>query len=65
MKTYGEMEVQIHEFLTLALDGGEWLASCPCHFTPRERTPINRKLGGLLSWFGHGGKEKNSLPMQF
>jgi hypothetical protein len=25
--------------LTLALDGGEWSASHPCHFTPRERAP--------------------------
>jgi hypothetical protein len=29
MKTYGGVEVQLHAFLTLALDGGEWLASCP------------------------------------
>jgi hypothetical protein len=27
-------------FLTLALDRGEWSASCPCHFTPRERAPV-------------------------
>jgi len=24
--------VWLHSFLTLALDGGEWLASCPNHF---------------------------------
>jgi len=23
----------------LALNGGEWLASCPSHFTPRVTTP--------------------------
>jgi hypothetical protein len=26
-------------FLTLALDGGEWSASRPGHFTPSERAP--------------------------
>jgi hypothetical protein len=26
-------------FLTLAIYGGKWLASCPCHFTPGERAP--------------------------
>jgi hypothetical protein len=25
-------------FLTLVLDGGEWLASCPGFFKPRERS---------------------------
>jgi len=28
------MEVQLHAFLTLALDGGKWLASCPGRLTP-------------------------------
>jgi hypothetical protein len=32
-------------FLTLAIDGGEWSATHPCHFTPRERGPVP-KLGG-------------------
>jgi hypothetical protein len=29
MKAYGRLEVQRYPFLTLALDGGEWLALCP------------------------------------
>jgi hypothetical protein len=33
MKTYGEVEVQLHHSC-LVLDGGEWSASCPCCFTP-------------------------------
>jgi hypothetical protein len=35
--------------LTSALDGGEWSASCPDHFTPRERAPGTPSLGG---WVG-------------
>jgi len=27
-------EIYLHAFLTLALDGGEWSASCPRCFTP-------------------------------
>jgi hypothetical protein len=33
MKAYRETEVQIHPFLTPALDGGECSASRPGHFT--------------------------------
>jgi hypothetical protein len=39
MKASGEVDVQIHIFLTSALAGGEWSASGLCHFTPRERVP--------------------------
>jgi len=35
--------------LTSALDGGEWSASCPGHFTPRERDPGTHWIGG---WVG-------------
>jgi hypothetical protein len=33
MKTYKEVDVQIHVFLTSALGGNEWLASRPDHFS--------------------------------
>jgi hypothetical protein len=36
-------------FLTSALDGGEWSASRPCHFTPGERAPGTHCIGG---WVG-------------
>jgi hypothetical protein len=36
-------------YLTSALDGGEWSASRPGHFTPRERAPGTRWIGG---WVG-------------
>jgi hypothetical protein len=35
--------------LTSALDGGEWLASRPGHFTPRERASGTHWIGG---WVG-------------
>jgi hypothetical protein len=63
MKTYGVMEVQLHSFLTLVLDGGEWLASQPGRFTPKERTPGTHCKGGWMgpeSRFGCDGEEKNS-----
>jgi len=37
MKTYGGVEVQLHTFLTSALDGDEWSTSRTGCFTPRER----------------------------
>jgi hypothetical protein len=36
IKTYGVVKVQSHTFLTLALDGGDWSASCPYYFIPGE-----------------------------
>jgi hypothetical protein len=35
--------------LISALDGGEWSASRPNHFTPRERAPSTHWIGG---WVG-------------
>jgi hypothetical protein len=49
MKVYGGVDVQIHIFLTLALAGGEWSASHPAHFTPRERTPSTHCIGGWVN----------------
>ena len=31
-----KVELQLHQFLTSALDGGGWSASCPGHLTPVE-----------------------------
>ena len=34
-----EAEVQLHSFVTLAGDGGDWSTPFPTHFTTEERTP--------------------------
>jgi hypothetical protein len=34
--------------LTLALAGGEWSASCACHFTSWERAPSTHCIGSLV-----------------
>jgi hypothetical protein len=40
MKTYGKVDLEIHVFLTLALVGGEWSASSPGRFNPKESQNI-------------------------
>jgi len=54
--------------LDSALDGGEWSASCPGHFTspPPGKNPwypLDKRLGGPLSWSEHSGEEKSSQPL--
>jgi len=62
------VEVQLHTFLTLALDEGEWPASYSGHSTPKGKKPfylLDRRPSGSWSKSGHGGKEKKipSLPL--
>jgi hypothetical protein len=40
--------VQIHIFLISALDGGEWSASHPAPFTPRETASGTHWIGGWM-----------------
>jgi hypothetical protein len=42
------VEVKLHSFLTLALDGGEWLASLSSRFTPEERALCIQLIGGWV-----------------
>jgi hypothetical protein len=35
-------------FSISTLDGGEWSASRPCRFTPRETAPVPRCIGGRV-----------------
>jgi hypothetical protein len=41
MQTYGKVEIQLHTFITSAVNGGEWLSSRPVNFTSEERTPVS------------------------
>jgi hypothetical protein len=45
----GEWRYSSTHSLTSALDGGEWSASRPGRFTPRERAPVIHWIGG---WVG-------------
>jgi hypothetical protein len=48
MNKYWGMEAQLHELLTLALDGSEWSASrLSCHI-PGEQAPGTQWIGGWL-----------------
>jgi hypothetical protein len=48
MKAYGEVDAQIHIFLTSAVAGGEWSASRPGRFIPWERVPAFHWTGGWV-----------------
>jgi hypothetical protein len=53
-----------HLFLASALERGEWSASPPCCFIPKENHPgytLIRKLRGSQSWSAWFVKSKNSL----
>jgi hypothetical protein len=61
----GEWSYSSTHSLTSALDVGEWSASYPGRFTPRETVPcylLDRRLSRPQSRSGHGGEEKNSQP---
>jgi hypothetical protein len=45
----GEWGYSSTHFLTSVLDGDEWSASSPGHFTPREKAPFTNWIGG---WVG-------------
>jgi hypothetical protein len=64
MKVYVGMDSQIHIFLTSALAGGEWSASCPYRFTPREspQYPLDWRLGEPQSWSERRGEQKILNP---
>jgi hypothetical protein len=59
MKTYGDVEVQLHVFITWALDGDE-SASRTSRFAPGDS--LDRRLGGLHCRSGRGGEKRKSLP---
>jgi len=45
-----KMAIELHTFLTVDVDGGHWLDSHPCRFTPREIPPL--RIGPTrISWY--------------
>jgi hypothetical protein len=48
-RSTGGVEVELHDFLTSALDGGDLSASRPGRFTPEERAPGTQWTAG---WVG-------------
>jgi len=48
-KTNGEVEVQLHTFVTSAIYAGEWSNLGPDHFTRREKHPATHWIG-LDGW---------------
>lgn len=63
MQTYGWVEMKLHVQLTLALDKGEWSASCPSQFTPGGRTHWTWGQAGPTADLDTTGKRK-CLPFQ-
>jgi len=55
------VEVELQSFWTSALDGGEWSASDPDHFTSVEGASI--RLGGPQNLSERSGEEINLLPL--
>jgi len=67
IKAYGGVEVQLRSFLTSALEGGEWLASCPNCFTAGESAAVTvrkRRLGRNHRRCGSFAEEENFSPPQ-
>ena len=52
MKAHGGIDVYLHLFLIMALDGSEWSASCPCCFAHEGEAP------GSQSQSGHFGEQE-------
>lgn len=60
------VNVYLHLFLVMALDGDEWSALCFSHFMPGKTVPsiLDWRLGHPQSQCGHFEEEKNLLSCQ-
>jgi len=54
------VEVKLHAFFNLSLNGGEWSFT----FLPLPQSPLVSCLGGHQGWSGHGCKEKSPCSFQ-
>jgi hypothetical protein len=48
IKAYGGVKVYVHPIVTLSFDGGTWLWSRPCCFTPQQTTCGTHWTGGCM-----------------
>lgn len=65
VKAYGAVEVYLHEFLTSALDEGEFSVSRPSRFAHRKelRCPLYGRWGVLQNRCGHS-ETRIDLPFR-
>jgi hypothetical protein len=65
MKADGEQRYSSTHSSLQPLDGGEWSVSCLIRFTSGKELcyPLYRRLGGLQSWSGQFGEQKNLMPI--
>jgi hypothetical protein len=61
MRAYGGVDIQLHAFWTSAI-GGVFSSTSQLVYLrgKRSRYPVNRRLGGIQSWFGCFGEERGS-----
>jgi hypothetical protein len=59
----GGVEILLHAFLTSALDGGEWSASRPSRFSPRERASGTHYIGWVDLRAGLDAVVKRKIPI--
>jgi len=60
------VEVQLQNFLTSVLGGGEWSDSHSGHFNPGDNAPDTHSLGGCLGPRGDlGTLEKRQICIQW
>jgi hypothetical protein len=63
IKPYGEVEIELHAFLTSAPEKGDRSASCPRFFAPGKSAPLKSRLGGLQRRSGNLGHDTNLLSL--
>jgi hypothetical protein len=67
MKTYGALEIELHAFLTSALDGGEWSASRRATLPTGIDTEVPTLYGagwmGPTAGLGPMEMKQNLLPL--
>lgn len=65
MKGFARVEICLHLFLSLTLDGGKWSASCPSCFISSASAPfyaLNKRLGEPQGQSRGFGEEKICSP---